>query len=294
MGKRAKLRHLVRYLHVVSPRTDITPSLATQLTQPSSYSATSLLGIIAIAKALDRTGMSTSPSALWKIGFGTVSGSNLMSDRSSLMGTILLANSPQAVLSYLYLSFNTLYTNMFVGREWASYSLYRKALRVSSPRAQQRSTYFLSVPFRYAILMTVLSGAFHWLASQSLFMVRISVTSVTASTQRAVRNEDTILTTGFSPLAIILTTVVATVIAIGGIVIGRLEYPAGMPVAGSNSAAISAACHPPEEDVDAAMKPVRWGVVPGAFEEREHGGVVGHVSFSSLRVETPVPGRRYA
>ena len=34
-----------------------------------------------------------------------------------------------------------------------------------------------------------------------------------------------------------------------------------MPIAGPCSAAISAACHRPEEDVDAATKPVMWGTV---------------------------------
>jgi hypothetical protein len=57
-------------------------------------------------------GMPKDPAKLWKIGFGTVNGNNLMKTTYPLMSGILLANTPQALLSYLYLAFNALYTNM--------------------------------------------------------------------------------------------------------------------------------------------------------------------------------------
>jgi hypothetical protein len=239
--------------------------------------------------------MPRSAAALWKIGFGTVSGQNIMTFKTSLMGIILLANTPQLVLSYLYLSFNILYTNMFIGYEWASYSRRRKGLRVTRPVGEQRGTYWLSVPFRFAVPMIILSGLFHWLASSSLFMVQITVTVQSGrGLQRTVSDAQSIATCGYTPVAIILTTVVATVIAIGGIVIGRFRYPAGMPVAGSNSAAISASCHPPEEDVDAHLKPVMWGAVSHGTNGGSEEDGVGHCTFSSLEVEPPFVGRRYA
>lgn len=52
-----------------------------------------------------------------------------------------------------------------------------------------------------------------------------------------------------------------------------------MPVASSCSAAISAACHPPSDDVDPACKAVSWGQV-----EQEPNRIVGHCSFTSLQV----------
>ena len=61
----------------------------------------------------------------------------------------------------------------------------------------------------------------------------------------------------------------------------------GMPLAGSCSAAISAACYRPEEDVDAATKPVMWGVVSS-----DKG--VGHCCFTSFEVTRPIPGELYA
>ena len=66
-----------------------------------------------------------------------------------------------------------------------------------------------------------------------------------------------------------------------------------MPLAGSCSAAISAACHPPEADVDASIKRIMWGVVAEDCFQYEGEGV-GHCSFTSSTVEAPVVGKWYA
>ncbi|OAL04396.1 hypothetical protein IQ06DRAFT_267583 [Phaeosphaeriaceae sp. SRC1lsM3a] len=234
-------------------------------------------------------GMPKDSGQLWKVGFGTVNGNNLWGTTTTLMGGVLLANSPQVVLSYLYLAFNGLYTNMFIAKEWSTYLHERKPLRVTATLGQQRSTYWLTVPYRYAIPMTVVSGAFHWLASQSLFMVQITVTD---SLTREISEKEQISTLGFSPFALILTCALATLIASSGLAMGRLKFPAGMPVAGSCSAAISAACHPPPEDADAHLLPVQWGVV--SHGEETSGDAIGHCSFSSLPVQQPIPGQLYA
>ncbi|KAJ4318189.1 hypothetical protein N0V94_004555 [Neodidymelliopsis sp. IMI 364377] len=251
------------------------------------YAAAIIFGIVCIARSL--SGLPTDPVKLWQIGFGTIAGNNLLSVGTALGGGILLANAPQAALSYLYLAFNALYTNMFVAQEWSTYMTERKPLRVTSPVGQQRSTYWLNVPFRYAIPMTILSGLFHWLASQSIFLVQITITN---SKTRA--EYDKISTCGFSPLAIILCTILGSIIALGGFVIGRFRYAAGMPVAGSCSAAISAACHPLPEDTDASVLPVQWGAVSHGDRSGEGAAAVGHCTFSSLPVEQPIRGRFYA
>ena len=62
-----------------------------------------------------------------------------------------------------------------------------------------------------------------------------------------------------------------------------------MPIAGSCSAAISAACHRPVEDIDAGLKKVMWGVV----EEMED-DAIGHCCFSSQPVTAPEVGKVYA
>jgi hypothetical protein len=232
-------------------------------------------------------GMPSSASGLWKVGFGTVNGNNLMNISVSVFGGVLLANIPQALLSYLYLAYNALYTNLFVAHELSSYMHERKALRVTAPRGKQRDTYWLNVPFRYAIPMTVVFGMFHWLASQSIFGVQITVTDE----QHFPRGQ--ISTCGYSPMPIILAIIVATIIAGSGLVVARRRYKTGMPLASSCSAAISAACHPPEGGVDAQFLPVQWGAVSHGVREGE-AEVVGHCSFSSWPVEIPMPGRLYA
>lgn len=251
------------------------------------FVAAIIFAIVCVARTL--AAMPKDLTKLWKIGFGTITGNNLLNVGTSLGGGILLANIPQAVLSYLYLAFNALYTNMVVAFEWSTYMSTRKPLRVSSPIGQQRDTYWLNIPFRYAIPMTIMSGLFHWLASQSIFLVQITV--LNAYTREPYRR---ISTCGFSPVAIILCTVLGTVIAIGGFAIGRFRYAPGMSVAGSCSAAISAACHPLPEDTEASVLPVQWGAVTHGERHMDGKLPVGHCTFSSFPVEQPRRGCFYA
>ncbi|KAK7715451.1 hypothetical protein SLS57_006838 [Botryosphaeria dothidea] len=246
-----------------------------------TYGAALVFAAVAIARSL--AGMPRSPAALWAVGFGELRGNNLLALSTSTMGSIFLANAPQALLSYLYVAFNALYTCMLVAREWAAYAAARKPLRVTTPLGVQRSTYWLQLPYRYALPLTVASGLLHWLASQSLFMVSVTILDGAREPSREVQ------TCGYSPVAIILTTAVGSVLVVGGLAMAARRYPARMPLASSCSAAISAACHPPEGDGSAALLPVKWGVV-------EDGGRdgVGHISFSSFEVETPIIGRKYA
>ncbi|OCL09335.1 hypothetical protein AOQ84DRAFT_431347 [Glonium stellatum] len=252
--------------------------------------ATYMLYIIAIIVAsvfIKRSlqGMPSSFKGLWATGLGTLNGNNLLSMSTSLVGGVILANVPQAVLSYLYLCFNALYTCMLVAHEWARFFYERRTLRVTSPSSQQRSSYWLQLPYTYAVPLTVASGLLHWLASQSLFMVQITVVNDDGEPDPGL----SISTCGYSPVAIILTTIVGSFIVLGGIGTALRRYPAGMPLASSCSAAISAACHPPSEDIDAAVLPVQWGVVDGGGK-----GEVGHCTFTSMRVTEPVPGKLYA
>lgn len=62
-------------------------------------------------------------------------------------------------------------------------------------------------------------------------------------------------------MAIISTILVATVIAGSRLVVSRRKYEPDMPLASSNSAVISAACHPLEGDVNTQLLPVQWDVV---------------------------------
>lgn len=104
--------------------------------------------------------------------------------------------------------------------------------------------------------------------------------------------EDSISKCGYSPVALIFVVIFGGIIIIAGIANGYRTYKTKLPVAGSCSAAISAACHPPQADVDAPLRPVMWGVVSKGDDSSEDRH--GHCSFTSMHVGTPIPGHWYA
>ena len=159
----------------------------------------------------------------------------------------------------------------------------RKPLRVTDPIGDQRSTYRLQLPYKYGIPLLILSGILHWLVSQSLFLAR--VTSYDSS--GASDEEESVSTVGYSCIAIITVITLGAVVVLIGILMGFRQYKPGMPLAGSCSAAISAACHRPKEDDDAAVKPVMWGAL-GMKDG------VGHCCLSSFEVTKPLVGELYA
>lgn len=59
----------------------------------------------------------------------------------------MISNTPQLLLSLCYMTLNGLITRMLTELEWASYAISFKALRVTNPRGDQRSTYRLQLPY---------------------------------------------------------------------------------------------------------------------------------------------------
>ncbi|MCJ1403722.1 hypothetical protein MMC11_006945 [Xylographa trunciseda] len=168
---------------------------------------------------------------LWSLGFGTVNGQlvlvNGLTNQGSegLILNVLLANLPQIIFSFLYLMYNGLYTCMLLGNEWTNYAHHRKSLRVTSSSGGQRSTYWLQLPYRYSIPLLVLSGLMHWLVSQSLFLARIGENDGEVGI--------TVIesTCGFSPIAIMFTIIVGSLMVIGVILTGFRRYRPGIPLA---------------------------------------------------------------
>ena len=197
---------------------------------------------------------------------------------------ILIANSPQVLLSFLFLTYNGLFTCMLLGHEWSGYAHVRKPLRVTSPAGSQRSTYRLQLPYKYGIPLLVLSGTLHWLVSQSIFLARIDWYDNDVVPGPDLDFNDTRL--GYSCIAIITVIALGGVIVIIGILHGFRRYKPGIPLAASCSAAISAACHRPNEDVDAPYKPVMWGAIKSKSP-------IGHCCFTSFEVTKPVKGQKY-
>jgi hypothetical protein len=209
------------------------------------------------------------------------------SDACKILSSILIANLPQTILSFLYLNLNGLLTSMWLADEWSHFATERKSLRVSKPKGKQRSTHFLQLPYKIAAPLMVFSGLLHWMISQSIFLAVVAEYDPSG----AIVSSIAIASCGYSPLAIIL------VIVLGGLIIVTTSLLAlfrrcegSIPLVGSCSAAIAAACHQPSWDTDASLKAVRWGAIPDVVNGRG----VGHCAFSSGQVESVVEGKEYA
>lgn len=202
---------------------------------------------------------------------------------------IILANIPQLVLSIDYMLLNRLITSMAGSREWSLFAHQRKGLRTSVPKGAQRSTYWLQLPLKFSIPLTVASAFLHYLASQSLYFGSVQYYDYyDVDGKRKVLEDYTGL--GYSPTAIHVLMVALLVPMAAAVMWGWQRNKLGIPPSGFNSAVISAACHPPAEEEDPHLKSIQWGEVPQRGGEHE----IGHCSFSSEEVTMPVVGREYA
>jgi hypothetical protein len=90
---------------------------------------------------------------LYELGFGSVIANSVVGVApTGLIATTLFANLPQGILSFLYLTYNGLFTCMLGSLEWSGHARFRKPLRVTAPVESQRSTYYLQLPYTYAIV----------------------------------------------------------------------------------------------------------------------------------------------
>lgn len=240
--------------------------------------------------SLKDQGLDTSLHGLWGLGFGRVQTVAIIDSGAhpSLTRSVLLANLPQFLLSVLYFSYNSIYTCQMVAYEWNGYSQRRSPLRVTSPSNGQRSTYFLGLPYSYGIPLLVISTLLHWMFSRAFFLVNIKfldyrgrprLDAAVVSENRFV--DEDINQCGYSPIAVILSIIVSSVILIAGLLNGLRRYGPGLRVARTYSTAISAACHPsPEEIPDLVYEPLQWGII--CYHD-----AVEHCSFSSRPVGRP-------
>ncbi|KAE8423068.1 hypothetical protein BDV36DRAFT_290877 [Aspergillus pseudocaelatus] len=258
------------------------------------------LGITCYSVALGACGtllalgliLSFDSTGIWSVGLGQTSTQTLISSGGytipSVVANSLVANLPQLIFSMLYFACNGLITTMALAHEWSQYANQRKGLRVSAePMGTQRSTYFLSLPYRYAIPFIIVSTLVHWLISESLFLVMIE--AYTVNLERDPTND--IITCGYSAVAIVAT------ISVGAVALGALiglsfrRFKSGMPVVGSCSLAIAASCHANANPRDLSREdesalPLQWGEVGGREPVR-------HCTFSSAEVYMPQHGWVY-
>lgn len=163
---------------------------------------------------------------------------------------------------------------MLVADEWNGFVKERKTLRLSSPRGIQRSSYFLSLPYRFSLPLMFASVVMHWLISQSVFVIQsIGVVYGTSFYRSPIYDSSLV---GWSSIGMIYSLIVGFAMVVALVTLGsrnkyrplerdkRLGTAAQsytMPLVSSCSAAISAACHRPDEDLQSHLLPVRWGYV---------------------------------
>ena len=238
--------------------------------------------------------LGTDLSSIAANGLGRVNPNDLLDHEvfNTLFASIIVPNLPQVIISILYVHYNDLLTRMLLAREWASYALSHRPLRVSRPRGQQVESYFLSLPWKIAVPFLVLMMLLHWFVSQSIFLAYVTGSDYGSCDANGVPKDIGVVTLGigWSPLALVLS------LGLGGALIlllwlvgGALRYKPGIPLVRSSSAAISAACHPKRGDDDAAGRKVMYGVLDG--EVGENG--LRRVGLSSGHVEPLVKGQVY-
>lgn len=196
----------------------------------------------------------------------------------SLISVVLFANLPQNIVSFLYLTYNALFTCMLVGKEWDGFSRKRETLRVTCPVGNQRSTYWLQLPYQYSIPLLMASAGLHWLISQAIFLVQIQTPGL----------EQVVLACGCLPIPIITIIPVGVIQTSALIWSGFRRFEKGRAPDGLCSAIISAACHRPVEDVGAEVWPIKWGAI--ATQD----SAIGHCCITSFEVSPPVEGKLYA
>jgi hypothetical protein len=162
------------------------------------------------------------------------------------------------------------------GLEWSQMAWQKKSMRVSqTPQGEQRSSYFLQLPYRYAIPLLGFSAVMHWLISQGIFLIAVERHDPLGNPARSPSDPDLNLykydadaaiegehySCGWSPLAVLLVTCGGVLMIAGAIGMGRRKYQPGMPLGGTNSAVIAAACPVAGEEENIECKKVKWGVV---------------------------------
>jgi hypothetical protein len=232
--------------------------------------------------------------SLWKMGLGNINMFSLVFPEGdygrspytvkSLLGAAVLVNVPQLILSLNYFLINSHLTSMLAAYEWRRFANEWKGLRVTSPVGAQKSTYFLQLPYRYAIPLLTMSALLHWLVSQAFFLAKVVALK---DSKENVENSTTMF--GYSPIAMLFALLAGSVLFFGVLGLALRRYKTCMPLVSSCSGAISAACHPrPNEGRGIATRQLRWGVLSLNQNGSEHCG------FGSSDVQPLISGRFYA
>jgi hypothetical protein len=175
---------------------------------------------------------------------------------------------------------------MLLAHEWSIMATTHRPLRVSRPRGEQRSTYYLQLPYRYILPLMAAMSCLHWLLARSIFLLQVKV----FNNAGAEKPDGSIHVCSYSLFAIMIALCVGAVMIatlVGLSSMRRLR--GGIPVVGSCSAAISAACHLPVLDIREgdgllvayAFLPLMYGVISSERTTEGRRWQKPHAGFSS-------------
>ncbi|KAJ8128224.1 hypothetical protein O1611_g5414 [Lasiodiplodia mahajangana] len=216
------------------------------------------------------------------------------------LGNVLLANIFQIVISFLYVFYNNILTRQLVADELLRFMPPegKKPLRVSSPVGMQRSSYFLSLPFRFSIPLNIATILIHWLISQSFFLVQANYFAPGSEGARLPQYDRS--SRGYSILGITISIAVGLVLLIALLINSMVRdftnVPSTLPSALTNSAVIEGLCQRPEGDVDAYLFPIRLGSIIDSYvyNQKSEKECMGRLAFSTdIRLDNPCPGLSY-
>lgn len=236
----------------------------------------------------------TDLASLWRMGLGHVQDYSIamtkawedMGDTSFYM-TTLFANGAQFLMSCCWYLGNSLLTAMILSNHWGMFITKHQRLRVSTPEGEQKSSYFLSLPYRYSIPLLLCSTLIHWLLSQSIFIIQTRGFSYTGEESTGgfarVSSYDASVV-GYSAIGLVLCIFVIGLFMATLILIGLRHLPTytedaetedaamrkleiiRMPLVSTCSAAISAACQRRTADEDLHLGSLQWGKIgPGQW-----------------------------
>lgn len=199
-----------------------------------------VLWIITLAVAVGLSASTGPWEFYWASPFGGIDPTlTIALDLNTPSGS-LLANVPQVVLSHISVLYNGLITLMLLASEFMDYAKVAKSMRVSPLRhGDERSTYYLQVPYKYGLPLTLLMAVLHWSISESLFIIHIDSFTMTGKSLKT----GAVSTLGYSVPAIFLSIALLLLTTVLPVLLGSRRFPAGIPLVGHCSLAISTACY---------------------------------------------------
>lgn len=132
-----------------------------------------------------------------------------------------------------------------MAKEWSSMSTRYKALRVTNPRGQQSSTYFLQLPYRYSIPLLMVGILLHWILSGCIYLLVMEGDYYSSEYSDPMGSDGPIgssIALGFSTKSLLTMMTLSITLIFVPPVFGGIVLPPNSIVVGSNSFAIAAAC----------------------------------------------------